>query len=346
VTPIVLKILAVEEDLFALREYSPSRVERRRASILLARGEGLSQRQAAAFFGVARSTVQRTEYLLRDAGLEGLRDLRRAGVLRIARRAEIVAALAPMVKKQPRSYGWLRSTWSIELVCLTIREQLGVDVSVAQMGRLLREARCRRVRPSQSIALAPSDRDEQLERLSLWLSAAPAGDVVLHSDEVDVHLLPKLGPDWAPAGVRKEVSTPGRNKKHYIAGAYDPETKDLVVVDGPSKSSDLFIALLHELARRYEDAGTVHLVVDNYIIHRSKKTKRALKALDGKIRLCFLPPYSPKGNRIERVWLDLHTAITRNHRCADIDELMAEVRQYLAAYDEDGVRAAGHRRAA
>jgi hypothetical protein len=31
------------------------------------------------------------------------------------------------------------------------------------------------------------------------------------------------------------------------------------------------------------------------------------------------------------VWLDLHANVTRNRRCADIDELMAEVSAYLAA---------------
>ncbi|MFP2924295.1 hypothetical protein ACLESO_03555 [Pyxidicoccus sp. 3LG] len=31
--------------------------------------------------------------------------------------------------------------------------------------------------------------------------------------------------------------------------------------------------------------------------------------------LHFLPPYCPEGNRIERLWLDLHANVTRNHRC-------------------------------
>ncbi len=294
-------------------------------------------------FRCARSTVQRTEYLLRDGGLDGLRDRRLAGRVRLPRRADIVAALAPMVSEQPRQFGWMRSTWSIELVCIEIRRQLGVDVSIAQMGRLLREAGCRRVRPKQTIALAPPDQAEQLERLTTWLSAAPKGDVVLFSDEVDIHLNPKIGPDWAPVGLRKTVATPGRNEKHYIAGAYNRATKTLVTVDGPSKASDLFIALLHELHRRYRLHGTVHLVVDNYIIHRSKKTQRALKSLGGKIQLCFLPPYSPDGNPIERVWLDLHTAVTRNHSCADINELMGEVKGYLRAYSREGAGHAGLR---
>ena len=48
-----------------------------------------------------------------------------------------------------------------------------------------------------------------------------------------------------------------------------------------------------------------------------------------RIRLHFLPPYSPDDNAIERVWQDLHANVTRNHRFASMAELMEEVRYYL-----------------
>jgi len=346
VPSIVEKILLVRDDLVFVRDFSTDATERRRASILLARSAGLTQRDAAFAAGVARSTVQRTERLFEDADLEGLADGRRLNGYRVVRRSEVLALLPRLVTGQPDDYGWSRSTWTIEVVCLEVHRQLEVLVSEAQMGRLLHEVGCRRVRPKQTIALAPADQAEQIAQLRADLEEAVApGDVVLYEDEVDIHLNPKVGPDWAPKGVRKTVVTPGRNKKHYIAGAYDRASKELVTVDGDSKSSDLFIALLEELVRRFE-GRRIHLVVDNYIIHKSKKTKRALEKLDGKVVLYFLPSYSPEYNPIERVWLDLHTAVTRNHRQADIDALMRAVKRYLADYDGRGGRRAGQLRAA
>ena len=38
---------------------------------------------------------------------------------------------------------------------------------------------------------------------------------------------------------------------------------------------------------------------------------------------------TPDDNRIERVWLDLHANVTRNHRCVDMPELMENVCTYL-----------------
>jgi hypothetical protein len=55
-----------------------------------------------------------------------------------------------------------------------------------------------------------------------------------------------------------------------------------------------------------------------------------------RLKLHFLPPYCPDHNRIERIWKDLHDNVTRNHRCATMGELMAEVRTYLAGRNRCG----------
>ena len=55
-------------------------------------------------------------------------------------------------------------------------------------------------------------------------------------------------------------------------------------------------------------------------------------------RLHFLPPHCPSFNPIERVWLDLHAEVTRNHRCRTIDELMIEVKYYLKHRNRETLR--------
>ena len=92
------------------------------------------------------------------------------------------------------------------------------------------------------------------------------------------------------------METPGANTKRYLAGAYNQVTGHLVWVRGKRKASELFIELCEEIASRYRGWGTIHLVVDNYGIHSSKKTNEALEALGGKIVLHFLPSYSPEYN--------------------------------------------------
>ncbi|MFT7583020.1 MAG: transposase [Myxococcota bacterium] len=343
---IIESIRKDEQELELVRDESGYRSEWKRAQVLLALGNsGLSQRGVGRALGHAPSYVNETVRRYRAEGLHGLRELRGRNT-KLRRRSEILALLPELVAGSPRDHGWNRSTWSVEVVALEVERQLCVRVSRTHTGRLLRLTGCRRVTPKPTIALAPKDHLEQAIALQVTLAKVGARDIVLYSDEVDIHLNPKVGPDWMPHGVRKELVTPGRNRKHYIAGAYDPDTERLIAVDGPSKNSLLFIDLVKKLAEIFEDRGTVHLVVDNYIIHKSKITQRALEALGGKVKLHFLPPYCPEYNPIERVWWDLHAHITRNQRHPGIEQLMDQVRQYIAVYTVAGALAASVSRTA
>ena len=140
-----------------------------------------------------------------------------------------------------------------------------------------------------------------------------------------------MGRDWCLPGQCRVVLTPGNNQKRYLAGALHSRTGQLTWVEGRSKASALFIQLLWRLAGEYRDARRLHLILDNAAIHRSKKVMRALAQLGGRVVLHFLPPYCPQANRIERVWLDLHANVTRNHRCRPLNRLMVRVHAYLVA---------------
>ncbi len=334
-------------DLKRMRKKAKTLVERDRANIMLALASGLSKSAVARVLGHARSTVIRTAKAFAAHGLAGLAD-GRVGVVRIPERDKVLALLPELVAKQPPDFGWQRPTWSVELVGLEVFVQTEIRISRTHMGRLLHQVHCRRVRPKPAIRLTPADATEQLAKMEAELDALPPEDVVLYEDEVDVHLNPKSGPDWTPPGQRKTLMTPGRNAKWFMAGALErSERKELVIVTGQRKASALFIALCQDVARRYADRGNVHLVVDNYVIHHSKKTLKAVEALGGKVVLHYLPPYSPQGNPIERVWLNLHDNVTRNHRHTNIEALVDDALHYLDQYDGRGARAvAGLRRAA
>ena len=146
-------------------------------------------------------------------------------------------------------------------------------------------------------------------------------------------------------GTQKTVLTPGQNVKRYICGALDALTGQITWVAGQKKNSLLFIDTLAALVRAYPGTRRIHVILDNFRIHDSKAAQAAVNACGGKIVLHFLPPYSPDANRIEREWLNLHAEVRRNHCCQDIDELMTEVRAWLARRNRSAA-AACRRRAA
>src|SRR5437764_11753599 len=109
----------------------------------------------------------------------------------------------------------------------------------------------------------------------------------------------------------------------------DVRTGEIHWVEATRKDSWLFFAMLHKLTKVYAQAPGIHVILDNYGIHSSKIIAVALSHFASRVRLHFLPPYSPDENAIERVWQDLHANVTRNHCCLDMVALMAEVRYYL-----------------
>jgi transposase len=64
---------------------------------------------------------------------------------------------------------------------------------------------------------------------------------------------------------------------------------------------------------------------------------RASPPIGGTGPLHFLQPYCPNHNKIERLWLDLHAEVTRNHPCPDIDCLMRQLRRFLQRRSPDAL---------
>ena len=75
------------------------------------------------------------------------------------------------------------------------------------------------------------------------------------------------------------------------------------------------------------------LVVDNFIIHRSHKTRQALEAYADRLCVVALPTYSPHLNVIERLWKQLRRTVTHNHLFKSIAELLAAVEQFFRHLD-------------
>jgi transposase len=295
--------------------------------------------ETAAALHIARSTVYRVVARFRQFGEWSLLDRREDnGQLKLSE--HVLAELERLVRDVPENYGWPQPTWTREMLAATLRQRTGVRVHVATLSRALAAIRARRARPRPTVGCpwSPPRKNRRLRALRRLLATLPGGHVAVYADEVDVHLNPKIGLDWMGYGQQKEVLTPGQNEKRYIAGALDAQTGALIWVDDDRKDGALFIALLQRLLKVYADAPVIHVILDNYRIHSSRITQRALAAFGGRIKLHFLPPYCPTENKIERLWQDLHAAVTRNHRCRTMSQLMQHVYRFLKRRERRAAR--------
>jgi len=305
-----------------------SRIEARRCRIILLLADGESVRSVEDKVGCVRSTVYQTQYRFADEGIEGLLDKRlQPGPRKATRRVR--DQLLDYLDHVPRDYGWQRSNWTLELFALQLECDTGVKLSGSHIRQVLREEKCRRGRPRPGLAIPVRGRRAVLNRIYALVRRARAEEEVFFVDEADLDLNPRIGLTYIKQGQQPVVLTPGKNVKYYLAGALNARTGNLVYTHGPRKNSGLFINLLEILHRTYRRARVIHLVLDNYIIHKSRTTREAIERFDHRIQLHFLPPYSPNHNRIERLWKQMHDNVTRNHKHQTMPSLWKDVTWFL-----------------
>lgn len=309
----------------------------RRYLIVINLDEGRPPTEIARILHVSRTTVYRVAWRFRECGEAGLIDRREDnGAAKV--NEEYLAVLYNVVASYADEYGWQRPTWTQEMLIQTMEEKTGVKIGVAAMSRALRTIGARHGRPKPTVGCpwSKAAKPRRLNAIEKLLGSLPPTEVAYYEDEVDIHLNPKIGPDWMVCGQQKEVATPGKNEKRYLAGAQSVRNKEMIWVEGERKNSMLFIRLLWELAQKHANAKVIHVILDNYSIHHTQQVKTTLKTPQGqRIKLHFLPPYCPDYNRIERTWQDLHANVTRNHRCKSMKELMQHVHNYLRQRNQE-----------
>lgn len=304
---------------------------RRALAILQLRETGGCVAEVARRLCAARSSVQRWGGLFEDYGVQGLAPLRR-GRSDYKAHDKVLEALEKLLDTMPQDHGYLRSRWSSELLAVVLKQCTGVSVHATSIRRWLKRLAYvwRRARPT--VHIRDPRKSARMRAVNRALSEGERDPFteVFYADEADVDLNPRIGADWMPRGQQLAVPTPGKNRKRYLAGALNTRTGHVVWGEHERKDSSLFIHLLYKLHRTYRRARRIILIVDNYVIHKSRVTQSWL-ARHPKFRLVFQPAYCPWVNAIERLWKQLHDTVTRNHRHATMSKLMHDVRTFMKA---------------
>lgn len=301
----------------------------RRLIAILMLHRGMTVTDVARLLCAARSSVGRWVNWFTLHGVEGLKSLKPGRSPRWPV-ADILHTLPLLIQRSPQDFGWLRSRWSTELLALIVNRLFNVALHPATLHRYLRRAGIVWRRAAPTLKIKDPHYEEKRFAIEQAVSRKQTNHPVFYQDEVDIDLNPKIGADWMLKGQQKRITTPGHNQKYYLAGALHSDTGRVHYVGGSRKCSDLFINLLETLRRTYRRAKTITLVVDNYIIHKSRKVERWLEK-NTKFRLLFLPTYSPWLNPIELLWLSLHETITRNHQCRYMWQLLEQVKLFMNA---------------
>jgi len=110
--------------------------------------------------------------------------------------------------------------------------------------------------------------------------------------------IPSYG--WIKKGQEKELKANCGRQRLNINGAINIETLEPTTGFYDTINTDSTIDLFSKIEAKHPNAKTIYIIVDNARYYRSHLLKEYTEGT--KIKLIFLPPYSPNLNLIERYW--------------------------------------------
>jgi transposase len=108
------------------------------------------------------------------------------------------------------------------------------------------------------------------------------------------------GTTWAPVGNTPVVRATGARFRVNLISAISAQGALRFMVTEQRLTAAVFIEFLKRLLHGAK--APVFLILDGHPVHRSVKVRKFVAATEGRLRLFFLPPYSPELNPDELVW--------------------------------------------
>jgi transposase len=194
-------------------------------------------------------------------------------------------------------------------VARIIEKEFGRRYSERHVRHLLGKAGCSLQVPKKKLAKADPVAQEKWQNETLpgiVQEAKDDGGVVLYEDEVVFQQSGTVSRTWGPKGEGVEVpSEPCRRsvKAFGAVNVTDPDSPKFHFRFATVFNAITFLLFLKQLLRAYP-TRVIHIILDNARYHWAILVREWLESepINGRIKLHFLPPYSPDFNAVEDIW--------------------------------------------
>jgi transposase len=268
--------------------------------------EGESPEDVVRVLGISRATIYGWLSRYRQGGW-GQLDAKKRGGRKPKLGGQALAWVYKVVTLgDPRQYKFEFALWTSNMVRVLIRRQWGIALSRASVCRLLNQLGLTAQRPlwrayQQNPVVVERWLKEQypvIRREAKCLQAE-----IWFGDEAGVRSDAHAGTTWAPRGRTPIVSSTGARFGLNLVSAVNGQGLFRFMGVQGRVNAGVFIEFLKRLLVKAEHP--IFLIVDGHPTHKAKKVRKFVAQNSKRLRLYFLPPYSPELNPDEQVWNDL-----------------------------------------
>ncbi|AWP24489.1 IS630 family transposase [Acidiferrobacter sp. SPIII_3] len=196
--------------------------------------------------------------------------------------------------------------WTRAQIRTLIARRFSVKLSLVSVGRLLAQLGLSGQKPlfrayQQDASLVARWLKEEYPKIRAEARRAKAE--IFFEDESGVRSDFPSGTTWAKKGETPVVRVTGARFALNRISAVSPRGELRFMVVRGGVGARVFIEFLKRLVQGSQ--RKIFLICDGHPSHRAKRVTTFVASLKGKLRLFFLPPYSPELNPDELVWNDV-----------------------------------------
>jgi transposase len=272
--------------------------------------DGHTPDEVAEAMGVSRAAVFGWLAMYRAGGWDALNARKRGGRPRKLNGKQMAWIYRTVTSKNPLQMRFLFALWTLDMVKVVIRRKLGVQLSRSSVGRLMDQLGLSAQRPLWRAY------QQNPDAVSRWLKeeypricqdAKHCKALVFFGDEAGVRSDAHSGTTWAPRGKTPVVSTTGARFGMNLISAVSRTGQFHFAVVAGRVTAEVFVEYLKRLI--HGRRRPVFLIVDGHPTHKAAMVRTFVESISPRLRLFFLPPYSPELNPDELVWNDLKNHI-------------------------------------
>lgn len=300
---------------------------------------GQSPEIVASALGINRATIYGWLSRYRNGGWGALNARKRGGRKPKLDGNAIRWVYNTVTLKNPLQLKFTFALWTSKMIGQLIHQKFGVKLSKASVCRLLNQLG---LTPQRPVWRAYQQRPEEVQK---WLDeeyprirrlANEMKATIFFGDEAGVRSDHHAGTTWGVKGKTPVVSSTGARFGFNLISVVSAQGEFRFMIVKGAIGAKVFIEFLKRLIHNAD--RMIFLIVDGHPAHKAKSVAKFVESMNDRLRLFFLPPYSPELNPDERVWNDLKNNGLGRRRIDSPKELHAAAVSHLRSIQKSPQR--------